>query len=116
MVTEILKVLGGGAGIASIIGALAVLFHRTASFANDAKHAATELSPNHGGSTKDKVNLTKERVDLIVEMLKNQEHSTHEVRALLSSRLDGHDREIKQLRDALDRIECDLENLTHRQS
>lgn len=98
-VSSLVIALGGGTGIAAILTALAILFRRSAETKQNSETAARALTPDHGGSVRDKV-------DYIAKMIQTQQaqaaaeiQSTHEVRALLVDRLDGHDREIKQLRD-----------------
>lgn len=92
MLIETIGVLGGGAGIAAVLTALAALLKRS-------KHTVAELSPNHGGSMKDQLDWLVEAFKTQQKYLESERASTHELRGYINDRLDGHDREIKELKD-----------------
>lgn len=102
--TEVIIALGGGVGIAAIITALAALLKRS-------KQTMQELSPDHGGSLKDQVEWLVEAFKAERKYRESERESTHEIRGLLTSRVDGHDREIKELKTGQSQISAQVESI-----
>ncbi|WP_073995793.1 hypothetical protein [Arcanobacterium urinimassiliense] len=102
--TEVIIALGGGVGIAAIITALAALLKRS-------KQTMQELSPDHGGSLKDQVEWLVEAFKAERKYRESERESTHEIRGLLTSRVDGHDREIKELKAGQSQISAQVESI-----
>lgn len=102
--TETIIALGGGVGIAAIITALAALLKRS-------KQTMQELSPDHGGSLKDQVDWLVEAFKAERKYRESERESTHEVRGLLNARVDGHDREIKELKAGQSQISAQVASI-----
>lgn len=111
---EVLIALGGGAGIAAILTALAMILRQT-----------KELLPDHGGSVKDKVNKTETAVAGNSETLANLDTrflefttATHEWRkqsnqaqeTILQLQMETRD-DVKQLQARTQKIEDDVKRL-----
>lgn len=111
---EVLIALGGGAGIAAILTALAMILRQT-----------KELLPDHGGSVKDKVNKTETAVAGNSETLVSLDKrfgefttATHEWRkqsnqaqeTIMQLQLETRD-DVKQLQARTQKIEDDVKRL-----
>lgn len=104
---EVLIALGGGAGIAAILTALAMILRQT-----------KELLPDHGGSVKDKVNKTEtavagnsETLGSLNERFTEFATATHEWRDQTSRTQDAVMQLQMETRDTINRIDGDVHEI-----
>ena len=98
-VAVIISALGGFGGVAAVISSIAAL--RKVSDAG--KTVEKQLTPNHGSSLIDKVASVERHIDLLCDELKMLGESAQQTHQLLTDRLAAHDRELRDVKDLIDK-------------
>jgi len=106
---QFVEALGGGVGIAAVLGGFAALFHRQTQSNRKTDAMMAELKPDHGNSLKDKVDAIDRSMALLNANMENMAHSSERIHGLLVDKMAAHDREFKQVHHDLSKLAEDLE-------